>query len=380
MTKKKLAILGTVGVPSNYGGFETLVENLLDILPSFFEVSVYCESKSYPEKLDNYKGAKLIYINIEANGFQSILYDAISLVKSFRNQDYILLLGVSGTFILPIIKPFMRAKLVTHIDGLEWKRDKWGWLTKKFLKFSETLAIKFSDRVIADNKYIQEYISHEYGKESVFIPYGSDHVKKVDFKGFKKKFSFLGKPYFFTVCRIEPENNIELQLKAFKLSNVTMPYVVVGNWNANDYGIRLYKEYSSVDNIILCNPIYDPEELNAIRSNSMYYLHGHSAGGTNPSLVEAMYLGLPVIAYGVNYNRETTFGQAIYYMSQDELLEILNSLEKIERENISKNLQKLAKENYSWLGVSKKYVSLFNNLDEKNVSCLYEHRMFTKEI
>lgn len=362
MTKKSLAILGIVGVPANYGGFETLVENLLDLLPRYYEVTVFCESKSYPDKLDTYKGAKLVYLDKKANGVQSIIYDSISLLRSYQSQDYILLLGVSGAIMIPFLRPFTKARIITHIDGLEWRRDKWGWFAKKFLKFSENLAVNFSHGVIADNKHIQQYITSEYQKDSFLIAYGANHVAAVDWVSYKKKFSFLGKPYVFTVCRIEPENNVEMQLKAFKECDIGMPYVVVGNWNANDYGMRLYHDYSKVPNIILYNPIYEMEELNVLRSNCFFYLHGHSAGGTNPSLVEAMYLALPVIAYGVNYNRETTFGRALYFNNFEELKQLLFKIRDLDREQMMHDLYKLAKKNYSWKAISKKYIQMLEEV------------------
>jgi glycosyltransferase involved in cell wall biosynthesis len=362
MTKNKLAILGIVGVPANYGGFETLVDNLLDLLPKYYEVTVFCESHAYPEKLDSYKGAKLEYVDKKANGAESIIYDSISLLRSYKSQDYILLLGVSGAIMIPFLRPWTKAKIITHIDGLEWKRDKWGWFAKKFLKFSEMLAVKYSHGVVADNKHIQEYITSEYEKDSFLIAYGANHVSAVDSDSYKKKFSFLGSPYVFTVCRIEPENNVEMQLKAFKECEIGMPYVVVGNWNANDYGMRLYQDYSKVKNIILYNPIYEMEELNVLRSNCFFYLHGHSAGGTNPSLVEAMYLGLPVIAYGVNYNIETTFGKALYFNTFEELKEMLFQIRELDRDQMIKDLSKLAKKNYSWKAITKKYVEMLEEL------------------
>ncbi|GAA0880906.1 glycosyltransferase family 1 protein [Algoriphagus jejuensis] len=359
---RKLAILGIVGVPANYGGFETLVENLLDLLPKFYDVTVFCESKSYPEKIGMYKGAKLVYLNQKANGVSSIVYDAVSLLRTYKNQDYILLLGVSGAFMIPLLRPFCKAKIITHIDGLEWRRDKWGFFAKKFLKFSERLAVRFSHGVVADNKHIQNYIAQEYRKSSFLIAYGANHVSKVEPHHFLKKFSFLNSGYVFTVCRIEPENNIEMQLRAFKECEIGMPYVVVGNWSSNEYGMKLYQEYSKVQNIILYNPIYENEELNVLRSNCFFYLHGHSAGGTNPSLVEAMYLGLPVIAYGVNYNRETTFGKALYFGSFEELKGILFQIRDLDSDQMKLDLAKLAKKNYSWRAITKKYVAMLESL------------------
>lgn len=362
MIKKKLAIVGIVGVPANYGGFETLTDNLLDLLPKFYDVTVFCESKAYSKKLKTYKGAKLEYLKLKANGPQSIIYDSVSLFKSFRKFDYIILLGVSGAVMLPFIKPFSKAKLIGHIDGLEWKRDKWGWFAKKFLRFSERLVVKFSHAVIADNKHIQEYVTSEYSEDSFLIAYGANHVNEVDPLPYRKKFSFIDKPYIFTVCRIEPENNIELQLRVFAENDIPIPYVIVGNWNASEYGVKLYRKYSKEKNVILYNPIYESEELNALRSNCYFYLHGHSAGGTNPSLVEAMYLGLPILAYGVNYNRQTTFNKAVYFNDYEDLKEILLDLESLDRAEIMHTMFKLAKKNYSWKAISKQYIKMLRSV------------------
>lgn len=126
--------------------------------------------------------------------------------------------------------------------------------------------------------------------------------------------------------------------------------------------MKLYQEYSKVRNIILYNPIYELEELNVLRSNCFFYLHGHSAGGTNPSLVEAMYLGLPVIAYGVNYNRETTFGKALYFNDFEELKELLFQIRELDRDQMMEDLSKLAKKNYSWKAITKKYVKMLEEL------------------
>lgn len=362
MIKKKLAIVGIVGVPANYGGFETLTDNLLNLLPKFYEITIFCESRAYPKRCQTYKGAKLEYVKLKANGAQSILYDAVSLFKAYRNFDYILILGVSGAIVLPFIKPFSKAKLIGHIDGLEWKRDKWGWFAKKFLKFSERLVVKYSHAVIADNKHIQDYVTREYSSESFLIAYGANHVSHVDPSPYRRKFSFIDQPYIFTVCRIEPENNVELQLRVFAENDIPIPYVIVGNWNSSEYGIKLYRKYSKEKNVILYNPIYEPEELNALRSNCFFYLHGHSAGGTNPSLVEAMYLGLPILAYGVNYNRQTTFNKAVYFNDYNSLKEILLSLDTLDRTDIMQTMLKLAKKNYSWKAISKQYIKMIESI------------------
>lgn len=362
MNKKRIAIIGTVGVPALYGGFETLLENLLDYLPHDFEVTVFCEAQAYEEKLKEYKAAQLVYLNYKANGYQSIFFDVISILKSFRKNDYLLILGVSGTIILPFIKPFCKARIITNIDGMEWKRDKWGPFQKKFLKFSEKVGVKFSDLVISDNFYIQEHVRKSYNVDSTLIAYGGDHVKVGNVFSVAEKYNLQKTNYFFTVCRIEPENNIELLIKAYLDSGLDMPYVIVGNWEASGFGRSMLRKYADVPGLRLLKPIYDQTELDQLRANCYYYLHGHSAGGTNPSLVEAMYLRLPIIAFGVSYNRSTTFGEALYFSDQQSLVNILTDLENKDRKGISLRMYEIAKAEYTWEIISHKYIKAIKSI------------------
>ncbi len=357
---KKLSIIGTVGIPAKYGGFETLTEYLTKNLNTEFDITVFCSSKSYNNQIETYNNSKLRYINLHANGIQSIPYDILSLFKSLKFADTILILGVSGCIVLPFIRFFNKnTKIITNIDGLEWKRDKWNKYAKWFLKFSEKLAVKYSDVVIADNKVIQDYVKSEYGVNSELIAYGADHVEKIGISdGLYAKYTFLKNPYTFTVCRIEPENNIHMILEAVsKYENIS--FVIIGNWDSSTYGQNLKQLYSQYKNINILDPIYDQNILNQIRSNCHIYLHGHSAGGTNPSLVEAMALELPIFAYGINYNKETTSHKAKYFNSSLELIKLFETCGKEELLNISKNMFNLASEKYIWQDISKKYADLF---------------------
>lgn len=351
---RKVAIIGTVGIPSKYGGFETLTEYLTKQLNDKFTLIVFCSSKSYKTKLKNYNGARLKYIPLNANGVQSVLYDIVSIFWALFLSDTLLILGVSGCLILPLIKLVSSKKIVVNIDGLEWKRSKWNGVAKKFLKFSESIAVKYADVVIADNKAIQKYTKEEYGVGSELIAYGADHCEKEKItKEILSKYPFLSERYAFKVCRIEPENNIKIILEAFKDSSLNI--VVIGNWDNSSYGIRLKEEFKNEKNFYLIDPIYDQNILNQFRSNCFVYIHGHSAGGTNPSLVEAMFLELPIIAFDVDYNRETTNEKAIYFNSSEQLRKILSSIVDSELEEIKKELKKLASENYTWELISEKY-------------------------
>jgi glycosyltransferase involved in cell wall biosynthesis len=358
-TKRKVAIIGTVGLPSKYGGFETLTEYLTQYLSTEFDMTVYCSSRSYESKQKSHNGAKLEYINLNANGVQSIPYDIISISKALRYSDTLLILGVSGCAILPFVRLFSKKNIVVNIDGLEWKRAKWNKYAKWFLKFSEKIAVKYADTVVADNKVIQEYVLSEYSKNSMLIAYGADHVEKLAMNdAITQPYDFLQNRYAFTVCRIEPENNIHLILEAMALQT-DLKLALVGNWDSSRYGRELRKEYNKYDHIYLIDPIYDQNLLNQIRSNCYVYLHGHSAGGTNPSLVEAMALGLPIVAYGINYNKATTNNKAIYFSNSQELVNILKDLRDENLSIVSKEMKKQADKMYTWDNITSKYASLF---------------------
>ncbi len=358
MKRKKIAIIGIVGLPANYGGFETLAEYLTKELATEFEMTVFCSSKGVEAKPSTYNGAHLTYIPLQANGMQSILYDIIAIFKALFFADTLLILGVSGCMVLPFVRLFSRKKLVVNIDGLEWKRQKWGKLAKLFLKFSEKIAVNYAHVVISDNKVIQNYVLTEYNVKSELIAYGADHCSPSKLADeVLLQFPFLSNRYAFKVCRIEPENNIALILEAF--SEVpTRPIVLIGNWKNSAYGIQLKARFSGFKNIHLLDPIYDQQLLNQLRSSCFIYVHGHSAGGTNPSLVEAMYLQLPILAYGVPYNRETTQQKALYFTTKNELKDVLMNLENVDLQALAHRMKEIADKNYTWSIIASQYAIL----------------------
>ena len=359
-----ISVIGTVGLPASYGGFETLVEYLTDNLSNHYKLTVYCSRPAYKSFLQNYKGAELVYLPFKANGIQSIPYDVFSMIHASRRADVLLILGVSGCIFLPVLRWFYKRKIIVNIDGLEWKRDKWSTLVKRFLKFSERLAVRYSDVVVADNPAITDYVFNEYGNEAVTIAYGADHVRSVGFPPrVLEKYPVLSSPYYFKVCRIEPENNIKMILSAFsKIPEKKL--VIVGNWDSSEFGKRQKEAFSSFCNIFLLDPIYDQDILNQFRSNCICYVHGHSAGGTNPSLVEAMYLGLPILAFGVNYNRETTNHQALYFHNEQELIDLVNTTSDESLRTIGVAMKTYASEHYTWERISSQYSQLFNEKED----------------
>ncbi|MBE9490388.1 MAG: DUF1972 domain-containing protein [Bacteroidetes bacterium] len=357
---KKIAIIGTVGLPAKYGGFETLTSYLTSYLSKDNDITVYCSGKDYEHRLDHFNGAKLVYLSLNANGIQSIPYDIISVIKALRYADVLLILGVSGCVILPFLKFLHSKKIVVNIDGMEWKREKWSKLAKSFLKMSEKCAVKYADTVITDNKVIQDYVRSEYAINSELIAYGGDHVEKIDLSSeVLNKYPFLEKPYAFSVCRIEPENNLHIIIEAMKQQE-KIPLFIIGNWEASQYGIDLRTQYKDYENIHLLDPIYDQDMLNQIRSNCHVYLHGHSAGGTNPSLVEAMSLGLSIFAFGADYNKETTERCAKYFYNVKELIDLVAQTDDESLRSMGIKMGDIADRRYKWEKISKQYSDLLS--------------------
>lgn len=173
-----------------------------------------------------------------------------------------------------------------------------------------------------------------------------------------KQYPFSNKEYAFGVCRIEPENNIHMILEAFS-QGAKLPLVMVGNWQHGKYGNDLKQKYSGGENIFLLDPIYDQTELNGLRAHCTIYLHGHSCGGTNPSLVEAMYLGLPIAAFDINFNRETTEGKALYFNSPENLREIVNSATPETLKKTGAQMREIAERRYTWSRIARLYAELF---------------------
>lgn len=353
----KVAIVGTAGVPAAYGGFETLAENIVrfsrDVFGSKYSITVFCSGSGGETWCD----AELVHIRLPANGIFSILYDIVSLVIAlYKRVDVILILGVSGAIFIPVVKLVSRAKVVVNVDGIEWRRAKWGRFASRFLKVSERIALRFADAVIADNPAVKKYLEAQTRRACHLIAYGGDHALV---EPFAPNLRVPGQ-FYFSVCRIEPENNVDMILRAF-LSNPLLSIVFVGNWSASAYGVETRAKFSGRNNIFLLDPIYDIRVLSYFRTNAVGYIHGHSAGGTNPSLVEAMHFGRPIFAYDCSFNRETTQEHAHFFSDHHELLSLLGRHGTGE-DSSGETLKEIAQANFTWQHVAKMYFSLFDNM------------------
>ena len=354
---KRVAIIGTQGVPAQYGGFESMVENIIGKnCSSDIAYTVFCSGLDKDSRLKTYKGCRLKYVPLHANGMQSVPYDMLSMLCALKGYDTLLILGTSGCLLLPLLKALTKAKIIVNIDGLEHRREKWGKFARWILRHSEQAAVRNADVVVADNKGISDYVSETYGKPSVVIAYGGDNaVREVEQERQEEILRHFGVEhdnYAVTVCRIEPENNTHIVLEAFR--HTGRPLVYIGNWDHSAYGRALKKEYIHAANIRLVDSIYDLDVLYALRRNAHCYIHGHSAGGTNPSLVEAMSIGCRVLAYDVVYNRETTYGKALYFTDAESLIALLDT----DWGDYSE-LREIACKHYTWATIAKQYEQLY---------------------
>jgi glycosyltransferase involved in cell wall biosynthesis len=359
MTQKKIAIIGTNGLPARYGGFETLAEYLAKGLSSEYELYCYCSKTPKKERLKEYQNTKLLYLPFRANGWQSIIYDSCSIIYSLFRHDILLVLGSSGTFVLPLGFLYKK-KIILNIGGIEWQKIRGGHFTAKFeiwvKKRLEYIGIKSSDQVIVDNQVLHDYVIKQYNITPALAEYGGDHAVLMPVSSlFVKKYPFLQTEYDVTVSRAQEDMNIHMVIEAYK-NVLHRKIVIISNWGISDYGIKLKKtNINKYQNIILLDAIYDLKLLNAIRGNASIYLHTHSLCGTAPSLVEAMYLGLPVICFDVPTNRASTEGKALYFKDIQALISILNKLDGQKLAVLRNDMREISHRRYIWSRIIEVY-------------------------
>lgn len=347
-----------MGLPAKYGGFETFVHFLVLHLANDFDFTVYCSGPDYKLRHKTLNGAKLTYLPFRANGPQSVLFDSLSILHACLFSDVLLVLGASGGVLVPLAH-FLGKKVIFNEGGLDWQRSKWGPQTQKFLKFLEKAAIKGTDILVCDNEGIADYFRSTYGMDSALIEYGGDqHSRPTLTEAFMERYPFVREPYALTVARVQPDNNIEMILDGFSC-NPKYPLVFIGNWANSEFGKEMRKNYEGFPHLHLLEAIYDPEVLNSFRGYCSIYVHGHSAGGTAPSLVEAMHFGLPIAAFDVVYNRSTTEGKALYFKNTDELAALVRETTEEIWERQGRVIFEISERRYKWQIIADKYAAIF---------------------
>lgn len=385
---KHVFIIGSKGIPANYGGFETFVEKLTEQQKSKeikYHVSCLADNdnefehngaRCFNVKVPNIGPAKAVYYDIVA------LKECIKYIKenNIKNPIIYILACRIGPFVRKYKKQLQRlgGTLFVNPDGHEWKRAKWNAATRKYWKISERLMVKHSDLLVCDSINIEKYIKEDYKQynpNTTFIAYGADMEKsKLDnndpklFKWYEEK-GVKEKEYYLVVGRFVPENNYETMITEFMKSNTNKDFVLITNVEKNKFyeELKVKTGFDKDPRIKFVGTVYDQELLKKIRENAYGYFHGHEVGGTNPSLLEALATTKLNLLLDVGFNREVGLDGAIYWSKKEnELSKLIEQADDFEEEKIT-TIGKLAKErilqSYSWSRIISKYEKQFIEID-----------------
>lgn len=356
----KIAFISTRGIPNNYGGFEQFAEYIsVGLAKRGHEVVVY-SPHFHPYKEDTYKGVRIKHIYSPepwmGSSVGSFFYDFASLKDALKKEKFDIIYEAGYTSIVPAYIWFNVRKIkypifTTNMDGLEYKRTKFNKWVQKFIFWEEKMTVKHSHYLIADNMGIHDYYKEKYGKESKFLAYGADIHDNYN-EEFLKEFELEANNYYLLVARLEPENNIIMAIEGYLASKEKgkRPLVIVGKTNT-PHGKELVAKYGNEKSIRFVGGIYDFDKLNSIRHFSYAYFHGHSVGGTNPSLLEAMASDCFILANDNIFNKAVLGENALYYSNHITVTELLNNIELLtlthKKSYTEKNLEIIRKE-YSW--------------------------------
>ncbi|HNP24261.1 MAG TPA: DUF1972 domain-containing protein [Panacibacter sp.] len=363
----KIAIVGTRGIPNNYGGFEQFAEYIsVGLVQKGHDVTVYSpDFHNYGS--ETYLGVKIRKIYCPESKFGSFahfIYDYLSLKDALKNNFDVIYEAGYGTsapsmFLLNKRSPVF----ITNMDGLEWMRSKWNFLTKALMRSMERIAVKRSKYLIADNIGIQEYYKTSFGKDSFYLPYGAELVESFD-PAVLGEMGLTQNGFYVLIARLEPENNIETILDGFVASGSQLPFIVVGN-HFTKYGAYLVDKYKHTGGLVrFAGSIYDKVKIDALRCFCQIYFHGHSVGGTNPSLLEAMAAKAFIISHDNSFNRTVLPEESVFFKNSADVagyLKDVGTLDGMRRRIIEGNLAKI-KASYQWNLVIDAYEKLFKQL------------------
>lgn len=356
----RIAILGTRGIPNHHGGFEQFAEYFSVFLAQKgHEVYVY-NSHNHPYGRNEYKNVNILHCydpeaSIGTAG--QFIYDLNCIVDSRkRNFDIILQLGYTSSSLWYKVLP-KKPIVITNMDGLEWKRSKYSKKVQIYLKSAEKWAVKSSDFLISDSVGIQDYLKKKYYVDSKYIAYGANVFTFPD-KEVLKNYYVESYGYNMLIARLEPENNIVTILDGVASAKLNLPFLVIGK-HETKFGEYLKDRYKIEKRIRFLGGIYNQEHLNNLRYFSNFYFHGHSVGGTNPSLLEAMATGALIVAHKNIFNASILKDNSFYFENKDEVAEILDNFRKSDfLDMVEKNSREI-EEHYNWDKINCEYLDYF---------------------
>lgn len=355
----RIAILGTRGIPNNYGGFEQFAEHLsAGLVDRGHSVTVY-NSHLHPYKKDQWNAVKIIHCFdpeklIGAAG--QFIYDLNCILDTRKRKfDVILQLGYTSSSVWGDLLP-KKSVSITNMDGIEWKRSKYSKPVKRFLKYAESLAVRKSDFLVADSLEIMKYLKTKYDLNINYIPYGAAEYCNEDEK-ILSEYCVTKRDFSLLMARMEPENNIETVLDGVHSGNSKNKFVVIGDIT-NRFGKYIFHKYKNDDRIQFTGSIFHPQKVHTLRTFSHLYFHGHSVGGTNPSLLEAMSSKALIAAHDNPFNKSVLQNDALYFSDASDVKRIIETDQGCDREQmVSNNFCKI-KDQFNWQTIISQYEDL----------------------
>jgi glycosyltransferase involved in cell wall biosynthesis len=356
----RIGILGSRGIPNAYGGFEQFAQYLSrGLVQRGHSVWVY-NSSDHPYREKQWEGVHIIHCkdwDSRIGSAGQFIYD-YNCLKDARRRDFdvLLQLGYTSNSVWHRLWPTKTLNVI-NMDGLEWKRSKYGPITRKFLFRAERWAARHGDILVADSIAIRDHIEKKYLRPATYIPYGAEIPGYYDAEQLWK-WGLRPDGYFLLMARMEPENNIEMIIRGWLASGKKKPLVLIGN-TGNSFGRRLQKTYRD-EKLLFIGANYEARVINALRHYSSLYFHGHSVGGTNPSLLEAMACGCAILAHDNSFNKEILGNEAGYFSSAEDITRLLENLPGQEVVTCWKkvNAAKI-RHCYTWDTVVEGYLELF---------------------
>jgi glycosyltransferase involved in cell wall biosynthesis len=353
-------MVGTRGVPARYGGFETCVEEVGSrLVDRGHEVVVYCRQLAdRSTELTSYKGMSLVHHPaMKKRSLETLSHTALSVQHLVRHRtDSAIVFNSANSPFLPALRA-ARIPVATHVDGLEWKRDKWGTAGRRYYQMAERLAVKWSDALIADAVGIQDYYLEKFNKPTDLITYGAPILDGVGADRLAE-LGLTANGFHLVVARFEPEHHVDMIVEGYSASSATMPLIVVGSAPyADEYTERVRS--LADDRVTFLGGVWDQELLDQLYANAFTYLHGHSVGGTNPSLLRALGASAATTAFDVVFNREVLGDAGRYFGSADD---VRTQVERAEARPVETrmlgSLARLRADDYDWDEVTDRYESL----------------------
>ena len=366
--KKELVILGIRGLPAKHGGFETFAEYLaLYMVNRDWNVIVYCQGDPGTEYAEtDWNGVSLITIPENRTGpLGTIIFDLRSIIHSLRHKGLFLTLGYN-TAIFNIIHRIFGKTNVINMDGIEWKREKWGTIAKSWFWLNERFGCWFGNHLVADHPEIKNHLATRVNETKITtIAYGGKQIENADISVLSQ-YDLAENEYAIVIARAEPENSILEIVQGFSSQIRHKKLVILGKYDAdNDYHNRV-KAAASAE-VLFVGAIYDADIVGSLRFFATCYVHGHQVGGTNPSLVEAMGANNAIIAHDNKFNRWVANDGAIYFNSAAEISESFTSI--FEDEKLRQSLQANTKQQFiagfQWSQILQQYEMLLKQWHPK---------------